>query len=368
MLDIRWRSIQTQRNSLAALYAACEKAGYTLTQTDKPDGDCTLYSLNSLSAPAYLEEIKDASCITIVGGPHATACYQDLTAIADYVIVGEGEYTLPLLLHAIETRSALPPGVATANEYTPVVTSVYLNAYPCFTRMKGYIEISRGCPYQCGYCQTPSLFGGRMRHRSVDAIAESLQYVNDLRFVTPNAFAYGSTDRTPRYEKIELLLKRLTRNSTKHVYFGTFPGEVRPEYITEQSLELIQKYSSVNKIHFGAQSGSDRVLQRIKRGHTVSDIYHALDLCKQYDILPVVDLIVGLPEESESEQRETVALAKDIARQGKIHAHLFMPLPATILAYDSSSPIFPETNKAFGSLALQGRLTGSWNTQVALRT
>jgi radical SAM superfamily enzyme YgiQ (UPF0313 family) len=106
------------------------------------------------------------------------------------------------------------------------------------------------------------------------------------------------------------------------------------------------------------------VLQRIKRGHTVSDIYHALDLCKQYDISPVVDLIVGLPGESESEQRETVTLAKNIARQGKIHAHLFMPLPGTMFAHETPTPIFPETNKVFGSLALQGRLTGSWNTSV----
>ena len=361
MLDIRWRSIQTQRNSLAALYAACEKSGYTFTQTDEPGGDCTLYSLNSLIAPSYLEEIKCASCITIVGGPHATACYQDLTAIADYVIVGEGEYTLPLLLHAIEIGTEIPPGVATADEYTPAMTSVYLNAYPCFTRMKGYIEISRGCPYQCGYCQTPALFGGRMRHRSIDTIAESLQYVNDLRFVTPNAFAYGSSDKTPRYEKIELLLKTLTKDPTKHAYFGTFPGEVRPEYITEKALELIQKYSSGNKIHFGAQSGSDDALQRIKRGHTVSDIYQALDLCKEYDIVPIVDLIVGLPEESEDEQRETVTLAKAIIRQGKVHAHLFMPLPGTRFSHERPSSIFPETNKVFGSLALQGRLTGSWN-------
>ncbi|MDR2855927.1 MAG: TIGR04013 family B12-binding domain/radical SAM domain-containing protein [Methanomicrobiales archaeon] len=364
MLDLRWRSIQTQRNSLAALHSACEKAGYTFTQTDTPGGDCTLYSLNSLTAPSYLDEIQNAPCITIIGGPHATACYHELTDIADYVIVGEGEYTLPLLLHALETNSPVPPGVATKNGYTPATTSVYLNAYPCFTKMKGYIEITRGCPYQCGYCQTPSLFGREMRHRSVDAIAECLQYVHDLRFVTPNALAYGSTDKTPRYEKIELLLKTLTADTKKHAYFGTFPGEVRPEYITEHALELILKYSSGNKIHFGAQSGSDHILQKIHRGHTVSDIYHALDLCKQYDIVPIVDLIVGLPGESESDQKETVTLAKDIIRQGKVHAHLFLPLPGTRFSHETSGHIFPETNKVFGSLALAKKLTGSWNRKA----
>ena len=361
MLDVRWRSIQTQRNSLAALFAACEMEGYNITQTDMPAGDCTLYSLNSLTAPAYLDEIRNAPCLTIIGGPHATACYHKLTDIADYIIVGEGEYTLPRLLHAIETGSAVPPGVATADGYIPAKTSVFLDAYPCFTKMKGYIEITRGCPYRCKYCQTPSLFGGRMRHRSVDAISECLRYVNDLRFVTPNAFAYGSTGKTPNYEKVKLLLQTVTKDPTKHAYFGTFPGEVRPEYITEKALDLIRTYSAGNKIHFGAQSGSDHVLQSIQRGHTVADIYHALDLCKQYDIMPIVDLIVGLPGETEADQRETVKLAKDITRQGKVHAHLFMPLPGTMFVDEKPGPIFPETNKVFGSLALQKKLTGSWN-------
>jgi B12-binding domain/radical SAM domain protein len=227
--------------------------------------------------------------------------------------------------------------------------------------MKGYIEITRGCPYRCGYCQTPTLFGGKMRHRSVDVIAESLHYVNDLRFVTPNAFAYGSPDKKPRYEKVELLLKTLTKDPKKQVYFGTFPGEVRPEYITHKALDLIRTYSAGNKVHFGAQSGSDAVLDKIRRGHTVLDVQSALDLCKEYDIQPVVDLIIGLPGEREEDQLKTVDLAKEITRQGSVHAHLFTPLPGTPFENEISGPVFPQTNKIFGSLALKGKLTGSWN-------
>ena len=39
-----------------------------------------------------------ADCLTIVGGPHATACPREVAGYADYVVVGEGEYTLPRLL------------------------------------------------------------------------------------------------------------------------------------------------------------------------------------------------------------------------------------------------------------------------------
>ena len=65
---------------------------------DDPADDITCYSLNSINAAQYRDEIAAADCLTIVGGPHATACPDEVAEYADYVIVGEGEFTLPRLL------------------------------------------------------------------------------------------------------------------------------------------------------------------------------------------------------------------------------------------------------------------------------
>ncbi|MEZ5334950.1 MAG: radical SAM protein [Methanolobus sp.] len=43
------------------------------------------------------------------------------------------------------------------------------------------LEISRGCPFRCRYCQTPRLFGNKMRHRSIDSIVKYAKYYRDLR-------------------------------------------------------------------------------------------------------------------------------------------------------------------------------------------
>ena len=55
-------------------------------------------------------------------------------------------------------------------------------------------------------------------------------------------------------KKLKSFFSRL-KNS---IYFGTFPSEVRPEFICEESLSLLEHYCSNTKLHFGAQSGSDR--------------------------------------------------------------------------------------------------------------
>jgi B12-binding domain/radical SAM domain protein len=357
-MQVHWRSIHAAQNSFAVLAAACEQAGYILNPTGYPLRDVTCYSLNSINASCYRDEIASADCITVVGGPHATAYPRETAEYADFVIAGEGEFTLPRLLAEIETgNEGKIPGVATGNHYEPASTSVRLDAYPAFSRRQGYVEISRGCPFSCGYCQTPQIFGHCMRHRSVDTIARYANQYEHSRFVSPNAFAYGSDGIHPRWEKIEHLFRKLRHQ----IYFGTFPSEVRPEFICDESLSLLTTYCANTKLHFGAQSGSDAVLEKLDRGHTVEDVIHAVELCHEYSITPIVDFILGLPFETDEDQKNTLDLLKWVARSGKVHVHRFLPLPGTRLAGTNARSLLPETENICGKLAHSGKLTGSWN-------
>ncbi|HNX17360.1 MAG TPA: TIGR04013 family B12-binding domain/radical SAM domain-containing protein [Methanoregula sp.] len=357
-MQVNWRDISAARNSFAVLCAACEESGWHLNTVTRPEQEITCYSLNSINESFYRDEIADAECITIAGGPHATACWQDVATYADYVIVGEGEHTLPSLLSAIESgNDAHIPGVATRDWYEPAKNCIRLDAYPPFSEVKGYVEISRGCPFGCGYCQTPQIFGHCMRHRSIDEIARYANRHVQARFVTPNAFAYGSDGIHPRFDKIRHLLQKLEHE----IYFGTFPSEVRPEFICEESLALITDYCTNTKLHFGAQSGSDNVLTRLNRGHTIAEAIRAAELCHDAGITPVIDFIVGFPFETDDEQKQTVNAIRQLARIGKIHAHRFIPLPGTPLAGTYARSLLLETEKVCGNLALGGQLTGSWN-------
>ena len=91
-----------------------------------------------------------------------------------------------------------------------------------FSEVKGYVEIYRGCPFACGFCQTPHIFGHCMRHRSLDEIIMYAHRHEQVRFVTPNAFAYGSDGIHPRFDKVERLMEKIQAP----LYFGTFPSEV----------------------------------------------------------------------------------------------------------------------------------------------
>jgi B12-binding domain/radical SAM domain protein len=356
-MRVNWRLINAARNSYAALFAACSLYGFNLRPVYSPEREITCYSLNSLNEPFYREEIRESTCTTIVGGPHATACPREVARYADYVVVGEGEFTLPRLLANLEDgREGPVPGVVTQDGSLPADHAVRLDAFPPFSVMKGYIEISRGCPFGCAFCQTPRIFGSVMRHRSIDTIASFARYYRDIRLVSPNALAYGSDGKRPRPEKVEKLLASLGGN----VYFGTFPNEVRPEFVTGDALELIGRFCANTRVAFGIQSGSDQVLESIGRGHTVADGIRAVELSRDHGFTPVVDLMMGFPFETGEDEDATLDLIRWVVRSGRVRLHAFIPLPGTPLAGTSPRPVSPRAKQLLGKLALEGKLTGSW--------
>ena len=200
-----------------------------------------------------------------------------------------------------------------------------------------------------------------MRHRSVEAICKYDKFYEDKRLISPNAFAYGSDGIAPNPAAVERLLKNLSGN----IYFGTFPSEVRPEFVTPEMVGLVTSYCANKEIHLGGQSGSDRMLKAIHRGHSAARVVEASIIVKDAGLTPVVDFIFGMPGEREEDQAATLDCIQAIIREGgKIRAHYFTPLPGTELAGTQPEKVAPAIDRLLGKLALGGRLTGSWSDAV----
>ena len=258
----------------------------------KPEPGIMLYSFATAQAKEIYMEVSRAraanvEAIFIAGGPHPSAMPEEVLEHFNFVVIGEGEETLPELIEAIENGRdpACVSGIAYKSQgivrFTEKRPSVDLDKYPPFAKILAPIEISRGCPWGCAYCQTPRLFGSCMRHRSISIIAQFARRHKDIRFTSPNSLAYGSDGRTPRLEKVGALLKALSEQK-KPIYFGTFPSEVRPEFVSAPALELITKYCANKSISLGGQSGSPAVLCSIGRGHSRREIEEACELALEH--------------------------------------------------------------------------------------
>jgi B12-binding domain/radical SAM domain protein len=363
--NINFRYFKKNMQSIAALLPLFPGANLVR----QPCEGIMIYSFATPQASHIFRDVEQSKTrsVFIAGGPHPSACPEETLRYFDYVVIGEGEETLPELIDVLQNGGDISSvrGIAFRKNNRIILTEkrehADLNNYPPFDpcAMHSSIEITRGCPFNCAYCQTPCLFGHRMRHRSIDIISKYAAFLGDVRFTSPNAFAYGSDGIHPRSEKIEALLRALPRG---RIFFGTFPSEVRPEFITDKLLELVSAYCANSTINMGGQSGSQRVLDRINRGHTVADIVVGAEKCLQHGFTPIVDFIFGLPDENEDDQLETLKLIKWLTGKGaKIHSHYFMPLPGTALEKTAPAPLSGHVDKVMGELALHGKATGWWS-------
>jgi B12-binding domain/radical SAM domain protein len=322
----------------------------------------------------------------IAGGPHPTGDpLRTLQLGFDIVVIGEGEETVCDILRGLKNNInlSLIKGIAYLDrnkryQFTGKRQLIDLDSFPPFpikNAQFGAIEITRGCPYVCYYCQTPYILGTNPRHRSVNSICRYIEIMKkenltDIRFISPNAFSYGSKDgKIIDIVKIEELLSSVRKiiGTAGKIFFGSFPSEVRPEHVKKETLSLILDYADNDNIIIGAQSGSQRILDLCHRDHTIQDVIDAVELCINFGLKVNVDFIFGLPYETEKDMEKTINMIYLLTTKGaRIHAHAFIPLPQTPFAQKIATPINKKIKEVINSLNSKGLAFGEWKKQEKL--
>ncbi|MEM1800824.1 MAG: TIGR04013 family B12-binding domain/radical SAM domain-containing protein [Desulfurococcaceae archaeon] len=335
-----------------------------------------LISLNNI--------LSEKNCITIAGGPHASGDpIGTLVSLKfKYVFIGEAEKSIKDFVHAILNNDDIykVKGLMFIDGKELVFTGrqeiIDLNEYDPFPYWRGIfspIEITRGCPYGCFYCQVSYMHGKFYRHRDVERV---VFYVDkavkhgklDIRFISPNGLAYGSKSpfEKPRHELLENLLCRVreTLGTRGRIFYGTFPSEFRPEYVDEEFMKILAKYVHNRSIIIGAQSGSEKVLKFIHRSHGIEEVLNAVDIAITHGFTPEVDIIVGFPGEDLDDLEMTLELCrKVISKNGVIHLHYYIPLPGTPFGLRPPTRIPTQVRRELSKIVGRGKGYGSWLKQ-----
>ncbi len=352
--------------------------GQTLITTELPE------TINDIIKAVTMARRIDA--IPVAGGPHATGDpYGTLLSLGfEYVFMGDSEESFTQFLKEIVEGGdpkSVRPGLAYIDEEEFIITGKGrvrdLDRFPAFAlkhRLFNPIEVTRGCPHACKYCQVSYAFGARYRHRSIDNIIHHAELmvsngIRDLRFITPNALGYGAQNGKRDLSKVAELLGKLQKLRTKgaRIFFGVFPSEVRPEFVDREAALLLKESVDNRRVIVGAQSGSDRMLKELHRGHTAEDVTNAVIHLRSAGFDVDVDYIFGLPKETEEDVRETLEHMKELIRLGaRVHAHVFLPLPGTPYSFEKPGKISEWLRKELFKLLGRGAMYGQWETQERL--
>ena len=197
-------------------------------------------------------------------------------------------------------------------------------------KISSFLTIQEGCDKFCHFCVVPYTRGPEYS-RPIQQILDEAKYLADngsqeiiLLGQNVNAYCNGKFKLSNLILEIEKLpqIKRI-RYTTSH-----------PK---DMSDDLIEVYKNSKKlmplVHLPVQSGSDKILDRMNRKHTISEYHKIFDKLK--NINPIIefssDFIIGYPEEDEKDFKATLELIKKIKFINSF-SFIFSPRPGTVAA------------------------------------
>jgi radical SAM superfamily enzyme YgiQ (UPF0313 family) len=259
----------------------------------------------------------------VIGGPHINAMPRESLEefpYFDLAIVGEGEFAMLELADSQENGnldSSLNDikGIAFRNgkdiivnpprEYIRDLDALPFPAWDLFPlpRTNNYpIYATRGCPFNCKFCQR--VLGNKIRRRSVKNVVEEIEWVLDT-FKT-NGFWFGDETFGVNKQWTSQLLDSMIEKgfSSKAVWHA----QTRVDLLSEDLLNKM-KQAGCDAVAFGIESGNQGILSKTSKNIKLEDAKTAVALCKRLGIKTRSFFILGHPYETVETIKDTIDFA-----------------------------------------------------------
>ena len=276
-----------------------------------------------------------------VGGCVASQEGEGISKRAPFVDVVFGPQTLHRLPELIENARAT--GNSVVDISFPEIEKFDSLPEPRAEGPTAFVSVMEGCSKYCSFCVVPYTRGEEISRPFDDVITEvvslSTQGVSEINLLGQNVNAY----RGPMHDG------QIADLATLIYYVAAVEGVERIRFTTSHPLEftdsLIQAYAEVpklaNYLHLPVQHGSDRVLARMKRGHTILEYKQKIRKLREArpDISLSSDFIVGFPGETDDDFEKLMNLIAEIGFDQSF-SFIYSPRPGTPAAsLDDDTPM-----------------------------
>jgi tRNA-2-methylthio-N6-dimethylallyladenosine synthase len=322
------------------IYDAVKKIGYNKTNQYE-DADCYLLNtchIRDKAKEKVYHEIGRVKKIfrskqkplVIVAGCVAQAENQEMLKREPYIdlVIGPQSYHKinDTILNHIKKKKKIEH-----TEFDPISKFEYLSKIKNNSgKVSSYLTIQEGCDKFCHFCVVPYTRGPEYSRPFQQIIDEAKHLVDngtkEIILLGQNVNAYNNEN----YKLSNLILEIEKFSEVKRVRFTTS----HPKDMTD---DLIEVYKNSKKlmplVHLPVQSGSDKILNKMNRKHTINDYLKIFEKLKKINsnIEFSSDFIIGYPGENEQDFKNTIELIKQIKFINS-YSFIFSPRPGTAAA------------------------------------
>ncbi len=245
-----------------------------VTEADWEWADLVILSAMIVQKEDLLNQVKEAkrrNKKVAAGGPYVTALSEEVKAAgADYLILDEGEITMPLFVEALargETSGTFSSeGVKPDVTSTPVPLFELLD-FDAYSEMA--VQFSRGCPFQCEFCDIIVLYGRKPRTKAPKQLIAELERLYELGwrrsiFMVDDNFIGNKRN-------VKLLLKELQPWMAEKGYPFTFATEASVDLANDQELMDLMAACNFGAVFLGIETPDEGSLAVTKKFQNTRD-------------------------------------------------------------------------------------------------
>lgn len=305
---------------------------------------CTTVSFNNALKIAELVKKYNQHIKTIIGGPHVT--FKSIETLqenefVDFVVRGEGEYTMLELVQALEARDSFHKinGLTFRDESNIIcnpdrspLKNLDILPFPArdlFLQDKypnQAIVTSRGCPRKCIFCSAGAMSNYSYRIRSPQNIVQELSQLQGEQVIS----LYDNTF-SGHYDMALAICDAIIQAKLNI----SWTCELRVDRATPELFKKLYLAGCCG-VQFGVESGSDKVLRSIKKGITVSQVREAVNMALDAKLVVVCSFTLGHPSDTPESIETTFEFMKELRQKGvTVASALLVPYPGTDLAEKS---------------------------------
>lgn len=287
-----------------------------------------------------IEKIKEINnnAIVIVGGVHPSIMPKDFidNRKIDYIITGEGEISLTnlikSLMQGVSSSQTVIEGVKPELDnisyvnrelWLPEENSAFGFKSPFFTLIS-----SRACLRNCKFCQPCSriVFGNKERNRSVKHVIGELKSLRKKYGLKSFMFLDDNILQNKKWIEEFIAMYKQEKFDAEFAMSASVNFICRNEEIMQELSEIGCRWFIV-----GFESGSQRVLDFLRKGTTVEQNKKATKILRRYNIKIMADIMFGVPTETREEAMKTVSLVREIKPE-ILSITFYTPYPGSDLA------------------------------------
>jgi radical SAM superfamily enzyme YgiQ (UPF0313 family) len=258
---------------------------------------------------AIIDLAHDAGKPVVLGGPDPTA-QPEVYRKADFLVLGEGEVTIPLFLQDLSHGAT--SGVYQPDRWADMSVAVV----PRFDliRLADYVRVdvqfSRGCPYNCEFCNVIELFGRRPRSKSPGQMLVELQTLYDLGY-RGNVNLLDDNFLGSRKQGVPML-RALREWSSCHRYPFYFSTSASINLVQDKELMELMQENDFRIVFVGIESPDENVLLQIQKRHNTGiSVVDAMRTLGAHGMSVVGGFILGFDDEIEDTAQQMIDLIQD---------------------------------------------------------